>query len=70
MSTSSSLQLRLIKARKEHSSTASKMDHLLEQCPGNARVVVNAEAGIGKVQFFAILLAFGWKGPLNIRRMF
>ena len=48
MSTSSSLQLLMIKAGKEHSSTASNMDQLLEQCPGNARVVVNAQAGIGK----------------------
>ena len=33
---------------EKHSSTASNMDHLLEQCPSNARVIVYAEAGMGK----------------------
>ena len=34
--------------RKKHSSTASNMDQLLEECPSNARVIVYAEAGMGK----------------------
>ena len=33
---------------KSHPSTASNIDQFLEQCPSNARVVVYAEAGMGK----------------------
>ena len=33
---------------KKNSSTAASMDQLLEQCSSNARVVVYAEAGMGK----------------------
>ena len=49
MSPRSSLQYRLIKTEKTpHSSTASNIDQIFEQCRSNTLVVVYAKAEIGK----------------------